>query len=157
MDAQPTPAGNGKGAWRRVAALADLRAAGRLAVRAEGRQIALFEVAGRVFACDNRCPHEGYPLTEGHVALDAKGACLLTCNWHNWKFDLADGRTVMGGDDLTVYPVEIRGGDVWADLSGPTAAGRADLALKGVAASVDRHEYGRMARELARLQAAGGG
>ena len=156
MDAQPTPAGNGKGAWRRVAALADLRAAGRLAVRAEGRQIALFEVAGRVFACDNRCPHEGYPLTEGHVALDAKGACLLTCNWHNWKFDLADGRTVMGGDDLTVYPVEIRGGDVWADLSGPTAAGRADLALKGVAASVDRHEYGRMARELARLQAAGG-
>jgi len=156
MDEQRTPAGKAQGDWRRLAALDDLRRAGRFAVRADGRQIALFEVGGKVFACDNRCPHEGYPLTEGHVTEDAKGACLLTCNWHNWKFDLADGRTVMGGDDLTVYPVEVRDGAVWADLSGPSASDRRALALKGLAASFDRHEYGRMARELARLRAAGG-
>ncbi len=29
------------------------------------RQISVFKVDGRVFAIDNRCPHEGYPLAEG--------------------------------------------------------------------------------------------
>ena len=26
------------------------------------RQISLFKVGARVFAVDNRCPHEGYPV-----------------------------------------------------------------------------------------------
>lgn len=153
------------GSWRRIADLSLLDATGKAAVRVGPRQVALFRVGDRVFACDNRCPHEGYPLSEGHIteapvsprqdAGDA-AACLLTCNWHNWKFDLTDGQAVLGGDDLTVYPVEVRDGGIHVDLSGPSAADRAAAAIKGVQASVDRHEYGRMARELARLQAAGG-
>ncbi|PIW28186.1 MAG: hypothetical protein COW30_08185 [Rhodospirillales bacterium CG15_BIG_FIL_POST_REV_8_21_14_020_66_15] len=149
------------GSWRRVADLSLLDAAGKAAVRVGSRQVALFRVGDRVFACDNRCPHEGYPLTEGHVAGGrgadgGDGACLLTCNWHNWKFDLADGRAVLGGDDLTVYPATVRDGGIYVDLTGPSAADRMQAALKGIRASVDRHEYGRMARELARLDAAGG-
>ena len=35
------------------------------------KQVALFSVAGSVYAVDNRCPHEGYPLVEGQV----DGAC----------------------------------------------------------------------------------
>ena len=156
--------------WRRIADLTVLDANGKAAVRVEGRQIALFRVADRVFACDNRCPHEGYPLVEGHVVkgpiakgpvaigkgADSGAACLLTCNWHNWKFDLASGQAVLGGDDLTVYPVEVRDGGIFVDLSGPSDGERAEAALRGVQASVDRHEYGRMARELARLRAVGG-
>ena len=42
-------------------------------------QVALFHANGRVFAIDNRCPHEGYPLVKGSVNSD----CVLTCNWHN--------------------------------------------------------------------------
>ena len=146
--------------WQRIADLSVLAEAGKAAVRVGGRQLALFRVEDRIFACDNRCPHEGYPLVEGHVA-EGKGAkgevtCLLTCNWHNWKFDLTDGTAVLGGDDLTVYPVEVREGAIFADLTGPSPADRAEAALRGIQASVDRHEYGRMARELARLDAAGG-
>ena len=48
-------------------------------------------------ACNNRCPHEGYPLVEG--ALDAE-SCILTCHWHNWKFDLRTGANHYGGDNL---------------------------------------------------------
>ena len=44
-----------------------------------------------VFALDNRCPHEGYPLAQG----DLKGG-ELTCCWHNWKFDVADGACLIG-------------------------------------------------------------
>jgi nitrite reductase/ring-hydroxylating ferredoxin subunit len=33
-----------------------------------------------VFALDNRCPHEGYGLTQGNLEGNT-----LTCAWHNWK------------------------------------------------------------------------
>ena len=64
-------------------------------------------------ACNNRCPHEGYPLVEG--VLDAQ--CVLTCNWHNWKFDLKTGETLYGGDRLRVYPVMVREGMVHVDVA----------------------------------------
>ncbi|MEQ9326676.1 MAG: Rieske 2Fe-2S domain-containing protein, partial [Rhodospirillales bacterium] len=70
--------------YRRVASLADLRNAGRKIIRDGDKQIALFAVGDRVLACNNRCPHEGYPLSEGTMGTN----CVLTCNWHNWKFDL---------------------------------------------------------------------
>src|SRR5690348_12944849 len=56
----------------------------RKLVRANGKQILLLEVEGKTYAIANRCPHEGYPLSEGTL----NPGCLLTCNWHNWKFDL---------------------------------------------------------------------
>ena len=47
------------------------------------QHVALFAGDGDdVWACDNRCPHEGYPLVEGNLT----DGCILTCNWHNWKF-----------------------------------------------------------------------
>ena len=65
-------------------------------VNVAGREIGVFNVDGRYFALANRCPHEGYPLVEGNIA----GGCVLTCNWHNWKFDLESGETLIGGDRL---------------------------------------------------------
>lgn len=138
--------------WTRVASLADLRAKGRLLVKPNGRQIAVFEQDGAVYACNNRCPHEGYPLVEGSLAAD----CVLTCNWHNWKFDLRDGRTLKGGDALRVYPSKVRGGEVWLDLTDPPADQVVQQALAGLRESFRRQEEDRMAREVARIQRAGG-
>ena len=73
--------------WVAAADRAKLAKDGRAVVRIEGKQIALFDTPQGIFACNNRCPHEGYPLREG--SLDDQ--CRLTCNWHNWKFRLADG------------------------------------------------------------------
>jgi len=51
-----------------------------MVVKLGGKQIALFlNRKGTVYACTNRCPHEGYPLVKG--SLDHE--CILTCNWHN--------------------------------------------------------------------------
>ena len=38
------------------------------------KQIAIFRIDDQVFAVDNRCPHEGYPLVQGKVDDN----CLLT-------------------------------------------------------------------------------
>jgi nitrite reductase/ring-hydroxylating ferredoxin subunit len=139
----------------RVAPLEQLLEKGRHLFKADGKQIAVFAGDGGVFACNNRCPHEGYPLMEGSLAQGAEGDCVLTCNWHNWKFDLASGETLVGGDKLRRYPVEIVDGEVWVDVADPPADEVAAAALDALRDSFRRHEYDRMAREISRLQKAG--
>ncbi|MGF1595135.1 MAG: Rieske (2Fe-2S) protein [Kiloniellaceae bacterium] len=135
----------------RVAPLETLLEKGRHLFKAQGKQIAVFAGDGGVFACNNRCPHEGYPLMEGSLTQD----CVLTCNWHNWKFDLASGETLVGGDRLRRYPVEIVDGEVFVDIADPPAEEVAASALDALRGSFRRHEYDRMAREISRLQKAG--
>ena len=147
----------------RVARLDDLRQKGRLLFKKDGRQIVIFAGARGLYACNNRCPHEGYPLMEGSVVSGdgasgdgaSGGDCVLTCNWHNWKFDLESGETLVGGDRLRRYPVEVIGGEVFVDLADPPAEEVAAAALAALRDSFRRHEYDRMAREIARLQKAG--
>ena len=107
--------------WVRAATLEELPVGRRKLFKRNGKQIALFRSDKGLFACNNRCPHEGYPLMEGRLS----DGCILTCNWHNWKFDLERGETLIGGDRLRRYPVEQRDGAVWLDLSDPPAAERA--------------------------------
>jgi len=133
--------------WVHATELAALVERGRTLVRLEGRQIALFVTGGEVFACNNRCPHEGYPLREGTLAED----CVLTCNWHNWKFDLRDGRNLYGGDRLRVYPVETRNGGVWVDLAEPDVQTRRTAVIAQLRDAFDDNAYERMAREIGRL------
>ncbi|MGF1608487.1 MAG: Rieske (2Fe-2S) protein [Kiloniellales bacterium] len=145
------PADAETGDWVRVCALDALQQAGRKLVKVGRKQIVLFHGPKGVFACNNRCPHEGYPLIEGSLAE----GCILTCNWHNWKFDLEDGQTLVGGDRLRRYPLRIDDGAVWLDVSDPPAAERAAAALESLRDCLDDHDYDRMAREIARLQLTG--
>src|SRR5579884_215922 len=129
----------------------ELRAHGRSLVRLGGKQVLLIARDGRVFAIANRCPHEGYPLSEGTLGPD----CVLTCNWHNWKFDLASGAALIGRDPVRTYEVVERGGEILIDLSDPPADLQRARALKGLDAAVADNDRARMAREMARLERAG--
>ena len=133
--------------WQKLAALAELDDEPACMRRVGARQIAVFSTADGIRACDNRCPHEGYPLSEGSLSTD----CILTCNWHNWKFDLASGANLYGGDRLRIYPIEIRGDEVWIDVADPPY----DEQLAAIQASLrdafDDYSYDRIAREIARL------
>ncbi len=161
MPMETVPEGGTDGAsWTRVAILDDLRAKGRMVVRVSGLQIVLFLNGEAVWACNNRCPHEGYPLSEGSLsdsAPDGRPSCVLTCNWHNWKFDLDGGANLTGGDRLRTYPVRIDAdGAIWLDLADLPPAQRIVDAMAALRDSFPRHEYDRMARELRRLEQAGG-
>ena len=97
----------------RVAQTRDLKAKGYLVVRAEGQTIALFHHNDRIYAVDNRCPHMGFPLHQGSVSN-----CILTCHWHHARFDLESGGTFdPWADDVRSFPVQIRAGEVWLDLT----------------------------------------
>jgi len=45
--------------------------------------IAVFNLDGRYFACSQRCPHAGGPLSDGMTR-----GTEVVCPWHGWAFDL---------------------------------------------------------------------
>jgi nitrite reductase/ring-hydroxylating ferredoxin subunit len=78
-----------------------------------GHTLALFADGEDVRAVDNRCPHMGFPLHRGTLSDG-----ILTCHWHHARFDVAGGGTFdQWADDLRVFPVEVRDGEVWVDLA----------------------------------------
>lgn len=93
----------------RVGSLAELKEKGCLVVSGRHGPIAVFHHNGKVYALDNRCPHMGFPLHRGTVQDG-----ILTCHWHHAQFDLASGCTFnLFADDVPVYPVELRHGEVF--------------------------------------------
>ena len=83
------------------------------AAQAGGQTLALYAYGDRIYAVDNRCPHMGFPLSQGTVKDG-----ILTCHWHHARFDLASGGTFdQFADDVRAYPVELRGEELWIDLA----------------------------------------
>jgi nitrite reductase/ring-hydroxylating ferredoxin subunit len=132
--------------WAKTILVSELSSRPRVFKRSP-LQVALFQVGERVFAVDNRCPHEGYPLAEGKV--DA--ACVLTCNWHNWKFRLEDGECLLGGDHLRAYPARVEDGYVWVDFAEPPAEATLRRTLDGLHKAFAERDFGRVCREVSRL------
>ena len=112
----PPPAGDG-GRWVRVAERADLDDGAPQAVVAGGREIAVWQEAGRLHALDNRCSHTGGPLALGRVEQGR-----VVCPWHGARFALADGRPCGGPADgpVAAHPVRQEGRGVFVRV--PAAA-----------------------------------
>ncbi len=114
----------------------------------DNKQILIIHSEGKFYVCNNRCPHEGFPLREGTVT----GKCILTCNWHNWKFDLETGKTLVGGDQLRRYPTKIENDTLFIDVTDPPATDRIPEIMANLDEAMDDYDYTRIARELARLE-----
>jgi nitrite reductase/ring-hydroxylating ferredoxin subunit len=75
--------------------------------------IAVFLSDGQPYAVDNRCPHMGFPLDKGTVRDG-----ILTCHWHQARFDLESGGTFDPfADDVRTYPTEVTDGVVYVDIT----------------------------------------
>ncbi len=133
--------------WTEVGSLDDMKD-GRLVKRLGDRQVVVIESQGQLYALDNRCPHEGYPLAVGRVN-DA--ACTLTCEWHNWKFALADGAAQFGEEGARSYPLRVDGGRIFVDLTPPAVEDQMSERLISLREGLHKFEAGRIAREAARL------
>ena len=92
-----------------VGALSKLQTDGHVLAKAGAHGVCVFWHEGGAYAVDDRCPHMGFPLHRGTVEHG-----LLTCHWHNARFDLATGDTLDPfADDVRAYPVVIEGDDVF--------------------------------------------
>jgi nitrite reductase/ring-hydroxylating ferredoxin subunit len=115
------------------------------------KQIVLFRLAsGEIHAIDNRCPHEGYPLSTGMLKEG-----ILTCEWHNWKFRLCDGVCILGGEDVRHYPVRVHEGAIWLDVTDPPAPAQQPRLLASLAGAFEENDWGQAGRTVERLLAAG--
>ncbi len=88
-----------------VANVSDVAPGCATTVVIDGREIALFNIAGTFYALDNTCPHQGGPLAEGWI----EGA-TVTCPWHAWCFKLTDGKMTLGEfGSVDAFAVRIEG------------------------------------------------
>lgn len=96
----------------KVAAAAEIPPGGRLVVEAAGKQIAIFNVNGRLVACDNTCLHRGGPLGEGDLE-----ELLVTCPWHGWQYDLSTGECLMNPKaKIALYPVTVEADSICVEI-----------------------------------------
>ena len=94
-----------------IGTLEELRRTGCLTGKAGTQPICVLWSDDAAFAVDDRCPHMGFPLHRGTLESG-----LLTCHWHNARFDVSSGGTLdPWADDVRAYPVEIDDGQVTVD------------------------------------------
>ena len=101
----------------RVASHDDLKQKGVVVVPGLHRRIAVFADGEAVYAVENNCPHMGFPLDRGSVRDG-----MLTCHWHQARFDLRSGCTFdLWADDVPRYESWIDAGIVYV-ASEPSVA-----------------------------------
>ncbi len=99
--------------WTEVARVEDIPPLRAGVVRTKRGDIAIFHAGDdRFYALDNRCPHEGGPLSEGIVH-----DCRVTCPLHNWVLDLRTGEAT-GADEgaAKTYEVKVEDGRIFLRL-----------------------------------------
>ncbi len=92
----------------KVADLSELEPGKCKAVEVEGREIAIFNVEGTIYALDNTCLHQGGPLGEG----DLSGK-IVTCPWHGWEYDVCTGENCEDRSmKVATYRVQVEGNEI---------------------------------------------
>lgn len=132
-------------AWLDLGPLSDIPEDRPVLRKAGGRRFACVRAGGEVHAIDDRCPHQGYPLSQGSCKDG-----VLTCEWHNWKFDLSSGECTFGGEAVRRYPTRVEGGRVHLSVAVDAAREAARLRV-GLAQALERDDLGRGLREGLRL------
>ena len=83
----------------------------------EGTPVLLIKQQGKIFAIDNRCPHQGCGMSNG--TLDG---LIIICPCHDWRFSLETGEYE---DDplmkLNKFEWKIESGKIWIKLNEETS------------------------------------
>jgi nitrite reductase/ring-hydroxylating ferredoxin subunit len=97
----------------KVAEIKDIAPGTGKVVQAEGRSIALFNMAGTFHAIDNTCTHEGGPLGEGDLSGE-----VVICPWHGTEFNVKTGAALgpLSEENVRSFPVMVRDNDVLVEV-----------------------------------------
>lgn len=137
------------GAWVDAGALAALPEGKPTLLRHGPRRLAVVRTAEGVHAVDDRCPHEGYPLTQGTVE-----GTELTCCYHNFKFDLRTGACGRG-ESVPTFDTRTRAGRVEVFVPDPDPDAERAAAFASLEQGLYERRDGQIARDLVRLLQSG--
>ena len=152
---QPTdaPAGGSSGAdtfSEMVGTIDDFAPGFMKLAKIAGRRVVVACTNSGIHAFDNACPDQGYGLATG--SLDGE---VITCQWHNWKFDVATGTCLRGEQDVASHPISIRGNEVWVSVTEPSDADKRAALWPSLRRGIEADYVGQIARDTARLLEAG--
>ena len=98
--------------WIKAGKVSDIVEGKSQIANANGKEIALFKVDGKVYALENTCPHRGGPLGEGYLE-----GSEVTCPWHAWTFDVKTGVCqTMPDMKQPTFPVKIEADDIFVEV-----------------------------------------
>ena len=97
----------------KVAQLGQLPSGQALKVEVAGQEIALFNLAGEVFATSDRCTHMQASLSEGQIKGDQ-----IVCPWHGLCFEIRTGKALgtRPWPSLRTYRVRVSGDDIELEI-----------------------------------------
>ncbi|MDE3178799.1 MAG: Rieske 2Fe-2S domain-containing protein [Acidobacteriota bacterium] len=81
-------------------------------VTVAGKDVALFNAGGKIYALDNTCLHRGGPLGEGELEGE-----IVTCPWHGWQYNVRTGEKC--GDPakkIGCYGVKVENNLIFVDV-----------------------------------------
>jgi nitrite reductase/ring-hydroxylating ferredoxin subunit len=96
-----------------AAKVSDVPEWGKKLVQVEGHDIILVKTKGVIYGCERECPHQGAMMDGAFI----KEAGKISCPRHGYRFDLKTGICEQYPEyRMRVYPVEVRGEDIYVDL-----------------------------------------
>ncbi len=99
--------------WVDAAAMGDVPADDVIGILVAGREVALYNAGGEIFATDNICTHGHARLCEGFLEGHE-----IECPLHQGRFDVRTGQPNCAPvtEAIRSYPVRIEGGRVFLAL-----------------------------------------
>jgi len=84
-----------------------------IGVMVDGRDVAMYNAGGEIFATDNICTHGHARLCEGFLEGHE-----IECPLHQGKFDVRTGQPTCAPvtEAIRSYPVKVEGGRIWLAL-----------------------------------------
>ncbi len=99
--------------WKDVAARSLVPEGDVAAVMVDGKDIALYDVEGQIYATDNRCTHGAGRMSESFLEGNE-----IECPMHQGRFNVCTGAALCAPltADLRTYPVRVEGDRIWLKL-----------------------------------------
>jgi nitrite reductase/ring-hydroxylating ferredoxin subunit len=117
--------------WYEVCHINELPEGARQVFTVGQHEILIIHHGGRLYACDNLCPHLNMPLQTGQIDEEL----VLRCPWHHSAFDLHNGEVhawspwppgvgrVLGRlspeAPLPTYPIKTEDDHIWVAVESP--------------------------------------
>ena len=90
--------------WTDAAAVSDVPEGDVIGVKVAGRDIALYEVEGAIYATDNVCTHGHARMSDGFLE-----GSEIECPLHQGRFDVCSGQALCAPltENIRTYPVKL--------------------------------------------------